>query len=516
MIGSRGKNWPIKDGKDQIKLIASSGRSRSSTNTSESSSRKESTSRAKGPNRTIEAFGAYTDVDPEKTPTFKSPPVAPRASARPAPRDLGDLFVGGEQDDISEGPPSPTKSEIIAPKFGAGKNYHGNRLFDDTPGGGLEKYISPHPTKYNHFEFADGHDEPAPKPTAPPPRTKHQSQWDFEDFTTPAKVPQRRGEARQFTLGDDAADDTPVHKPSGTGSQGGRRDAATHFELKDDGEAPEHEQRKPRPGHSRGLGSANTSSSLFTNNVISSEGANDTTAKGARPTSMAYSQKDRSKDFDAHWQMTDDPQHGTNPNNAAGHGGPNVKDRHRDFDPHFSMTDKGDQQPGLGERSANERNKGRPMGESKSKAVKMMEAQWENRDTASPVNSATGGMGGGKENVPEKIKTGGDGMGGRKGTGRQWGFGDDDGAGLQENKKPARKVDNSNQRSQGGWGFGDDDGGGLQENKKPARKVDNSNQRSQGGWGFGEDDQPGLQENVRPQRKVNNNNQPSQGGFWDY
>ena len=454
MIGSRGKNWPIKDGKDQIQLIASSGRSRSSTENSETSSRKQSTSRAKGPNRSIEPFGAYTDVDPEKTPTFKSPPVAPRASARPAQRDLGDLFVGEQQDDISSDPPSPTKSDIIAPKIGAGKNYHGNRLFDDTPGEGMEKYISPHPTKYNHFEFGDGHDEPALKPSAPPPRTKHQSQWDFEDFTTPAKVPQRRGEARHFHLGDDAADDTPVRKPSGTSSQGGRRDAETHFELQDDGEAPEQEQRKPKPGHTRGLGSANTSASLYTNNVISSEGANDTTTKGAPPTSMAYNQKDRSKDFDAHWQMTDDPQHGSDPNKVAGGTGANIKDRHRDFDPHFTMTDKEEEQQGLGERSANEKNKGRPMGESKSRAVKMMEAQWESRDAPSPVSGNSVGGVGGKENVPERIRTGGDGMGGRKGTGRQWGFGEEDGGGLQENTRPQRKVNNSNQPSQGGfWDF---------------------------------------------------------------
>ncbi|KAI4143002.1 MAG: hypothetical protein LQ340_007135, partial [Diploschistes diacapsis] len=293
--------------------------------------------------------------------------MASRGPTKQPQRDFSELFVGGESSDATSqgGPPSPTKSEIIAPKSGIGKNYQENRLFENAPDERKENFISPHPQKYSHFEFSDGHDEPAPKPSAPRPKTKHQSNWDFSDFTTPAKVTQRRPqEPRSFALGADD-ENTPMRaKPS---VSQGRRDAETHFELQDDG-GPNSEHRRRATGRPRGQGSASMGASLFQNNIIDGNGAADSgaTAKGPRPSSMAYGSKDRAKDFDAHWQMPDEsagPAHGAGwevPGAAM-----SAKERQRDFDPHFSMADereqRQEQEPGLGERSAAENN--RPMGE---------------------------------------------------------------------------------------------------------------------------------------------------------
>jgi hypothetical protein len=44
--------------------------------------------------------------------------------------------------------------------------------------------------KYDHFEFGDGENEDTPKGREAERNvnTKHQSQWDFEDFVTPEKT----------------------------------------------------------------------------------------------------------------------------------------------------------------------------------------------------------------------------------------------------------------------------------------------------------------------------------------
>jgi hypothetical protein len=84
-------------------------------------------------------------------------------------------------------------------KAGAGKNFRTNRLFEETE----EEKKTPVKTsgiktnskKYDHFTFGDGpeeEDNATPKATrkaSPREKSKHMSQWDFEDFVTPEKVP---------------------------------------------------------------------------------------------------------------------------------------------------------------------------------------------------------------------------------------------------------------------------------------------------------------------------------------
>ena len=454
VIGSRARNWPIKDGKDQIRLIKSNGTALDThagqAQGNSAGSRPQTASRDQ--HASLNLFAPREER--QETDYGSSPPVAPRASARPPPRDYNDLFVGNDENAApslaavaNDRPASPTKGSAIAKGgAGAGKNYQRSRLFDndenDPSGapdpfsrGSPEKMRAPHPTKYNHFEFHDGHDEPQPTPkaaAAPRPKSKHASNWDFEDFTTPAKVAQRTRphDVRHFELGDepgrDAPDNTPapraaIHQP--------RRDAETHFEFRDDGE-----QKNPRrAGPGKGQGIAGGRAQLYANNLFNEQEDEHRSAPtgGKARADAAMSQKDRKKDFDPHFEMADKSSpaaHGAAGNKPLGH----RKDMNAQWEATDASPARGAGAGGLGERSQSHinRNAGAGAGttnnDNRAKAVKMMDAQWEATDN-SPVTGAGGKGGKGarrdKENLG--IKTGGDGMGGTKGKNRGWGIGDD-------------------------------------------------------------------------------------------
>ncbi|MCJ1351881.1 MAG: hypothetical protein MMC33_001865 [Icmadophila ericetorum] len=426
VIGSRGNNWPIRDGKDQIRLISTSVGFASSGVIQTQEGDVTITSRTTSPRK-------RSNVDPRTTLDLfapreerrdrnesRDPSLAPRASMKPPPRDYHDLFVGNDSDASPASRPrggSPTKEnrgQSIAPKGGAGKSFQPSRIFDteDSLGGmsqqSPEKKVKVHPKKYEHFEFGDGSDEPPMQSQKIPtrPKTKHQSQWDFEDFTTPVKAPQRARpqEGRSFDLGEETNQGGLIH-PRAT--QQGRRDAEKHFEFTDEG-TPTLADR-PISTHTRNQGSK-TSASLYQNSFFDSNAdAGPTPAKVTKPIA-------------------------------------NVKDRRKDFDPHFDLVDSS---PGLGEKSASDNNK--PIPEARTKSVKQMNASWDFNDEAEPTigggirGQVLGGgeehpfgpphfSGNGKENYSiggsktmtnTKISTAGDGMGGKKGSGRTWGIGDD-------------------------------------------------------------------------------------------
>jgi hypothetical protein len=429
VIGSRARNWPIRDGQDQARLIAQSvahtikyddglgttvKQMGDVTITSRPTSpRKNANNVTRDPHASLSLFGPRDDTREE---TYTDQGVAPRASAKPASRDYNDLFV----EDSKDRPPSPTKEDgPYAPKHGAGKNFQPSRLFDNEQPEPVQ--VSPvkvHATKYSHFEFGDGSDEPR-QPTKLRPKSKHQSQWDFADFNTPVKIPQRHrpDDVRHFGFGEEEAN---VEAPTKhTKPIQPRRDAETHFEFKDDGTPVD------RPtGHPRGAGASN-GTALYKNYLFEEDGAPVEEKRGHRPMSSVTS----------------------------------VKDRKKDFDPHFEIEDP---TPGLGEKTASENN--RPIPETRLKAIKMMNAQWDATDAnptptprqapSSPsigkenigIAIAGDGMGGRKgatsgENRSVGIKTGGDGMGGRKGMASTWGFGDEsDEFGAEGAKKEAFRA----------------------------------------------------------------------------
>lgn len=488
MIGARARNWPIRDGKDQARLIASSA-AHSHTNDSISDNRngsqdqndgvtsKHATSSKNVTGDPHASLSLFAPRDTNNLPSHQPATVATRLSAKPPPRDYHDLFAGNESDGSSAAnvknsspqkenrglkaqtanpPPrdyhdlfvgnesdaspvhtkqlSPQKDKTstpIAPKGGYGKNFQPSRLFETenaqpgTPGTPVEppeKFYKPHPDKYNHFELGASNEDAAKGRKLPPrPKSKHQSQWDFEDFMTPDKVPQkiRDQDIRHFGWSDDEPNmDSPIKHPKVVQA---RPDARTHFNFQD--EVTPAGDRSPAI-HPRGQGN-NKGLGLYKNDLFEDPQRSPSPEKKHHPLSTVT----------------------------------NLKDRHKDFDPHFAMTD---HSPGDSE--LNGTNK--PVPESRSKAVKMMDAQWEASDRSpGPVtkNQAlhhpdSGSAFTDKENYTGAnnrhvgVKSGGDGMGGKKGAGRNWGFGDEsdeDGVGginggrFQAGKKQQAPKDNA-------------------------------------------------------------------------
>ena len=343
--------------------------------------------------------------------------VPPKAqSAKPPPRDYHDLFVG-EESPAANGKKSesPSKSSILsppAPKYGAGKNYKPSRLFETDEDDLFDPKARVHGVKanakkYDHFEFGDGDDVPASE--ANRPKTKHQSQWDFEDFATPAKnAPRARAgdqSKRHFGWENDQPDlDSPVKQPAVPKA---RPDATSNFEFQDDG-TPARE-RRPGSGH---LGGTNVrNDALYDQEIIGDDGAED---KEKHHASIA-NVKDRHKDFDSHYEFTDaSPAHGDARPQSRG-----LASRSKLGDQsatHWNLTDAENQSTGSASRKGNSQLLSSGIGKENQRGIK----------TAGDGMGARAGSN--KENASAKqrgIKTGGDGMGGRAGSQRAWGFGDD-------------------------------------------------------------------------------------------
>jgi hypothetical protein len=201
VIGARSRNWPIRDAKEQARLISSSSAAVASSNSppstrpstrgaddvSSSSRSRGSTSNAMNdPHASLSLFQARK-VDESSVPAAHS--NVPRvASAKPPPREYSELFVGGDDS------PAPSQQKFPV-KGGSNKHFKDNRLFDETEEDRASatpvKSVKTNEKKYSHFEFGDGEDEPTPRGretsrhTKP---TKSQSNWNFEDFVTPEKT----------------------------------------------------------------------------------------------------------------------------------------------------------------------------------------------------------------------------------------------------------------------------------------------------------------------------------------
>ena len=330
-------------------------------------------------------------------------------SAKPAPRDYHDIFAGGEEDasPASKGKPSSPLKNITspgAPKAGAGKNFQPMRLYDDIgdefqdevhdrPQTTGQKFVKPDPKKYNHFEFGQYDDvKPAQQQhqslSSRPKSSKHQSQWDFEDFMTPNKVPQKIRDQDQRHFG--WSDDEPnMDSPPKKAPPKPRPDADAHFEFVDNS-TPAGERRSA--GHPRGLGgNPKSGMGLYKNTLFEDE--ESTTNDAGRPPATISNPKDRRKHLDSQFGLSDTAS-------------PNDNGPSKQFPGH------------------------------KSAAIQTMSANWSAAD-ASPVpaqfdRASERTAAKGKENFPTAaghknigIKSAGDGMGGKKGSGRAWGFGDD-------------------------------------------------------------------------------------------
>jgi hypothetical protein len=142
VIGSRGRTWPIRDAQDQLKLLQSTAsavpasraqtpvqklRSESIGQTTAASAVQNaspSKKHIKDPHASLSLFSGQAPAENHHDLGWN----APKSSAKPPPRDYGDLFVGSDPD-ATPTRDSPTK--VIAPKGATGHNYQPSRLFDD-------------------------------------------------------------------------------------------------------------------------------------------------------------------------------------------------------------------------------------------------------------------------------------------------------------------------------------------------------------------------------------------------
>ncbi|KAJ5801589.1 uncharacterized protein N7518_003657 [Penicillium psychrosexuale] len=255
VIGARGRQWPIRDGKDQLRLLrdAETARATPSQPSSQnldtdlphrpSSSGKrrikdpyaadsltelispvkevaEPESGAKTPSRpstakkyTPDPYGAGSLTE-LLSPTKKArAPVAPFApsAGRPAERNFSDIFV--KDDHVPDSRTGPVDEH--------------------------RHYYKAVPGKYDHFEIGGDNSEREAKAEVRQANTKHETHWDFNDVETPVKGQRvlRGQEVRHFGFGDDE---------EGTGSPQTkqdvakpRRDADRHFDMTDSESADE-------------------------------------------------------------------------------------------------------------------------------------------------------------------------------------------------------------------------------------------------------------------------------------
>lgn len=212
-IGKTGRNWPIRDGKAQVDAITKSVKSGGAggvTNGSSAASgprgidqvvvgahkKNESVSATRDPHASLNLF-ATRDPNEHAPGDYQGPKLAPRASAKPAPRNYNELFASGESPSAASNDtgskvrsPSPSKVDGTILKAGAGKHHAGNRIFDENEPSSAPR--SPERKKvfnqkYDHFSFGDGEDAPAMNRPTSNGKTKGGATFSFEDFSTPPK-----------------------------------------------------------------------------------------------------------------------------------------------------------------------------------------------------------------------------------------------------------------------------------------------------------------------------------------
>ncbi|APA06116.1 hypothetical protein SS1G_01436 [Sclerotinia sclerotiorum 1980 UF-70] len=442
VIGKSGRNWPIRDGKDQIKLITSSVRS---SGTSDAASNADSIARARAnsnnatrdPHSSLALFAPREDVVQESRPAAE--PIS--KSAKPEPRDYHDLFVGKD----STSPEDDTSLPKAGAKAGASRQFAPSRLFDayeeqatqdsHVQEKSKDPMYRPNPARYEHFDFTDAPEEEEPiRPTSGKGSMgQHQSQWGFDDFQTPQKVVPtkvlRAADVRHWGNSDDEVLDSPVRFKK---TEKPRKDAQAHFEFRDEG-TPQQERRivgRPQgQGHNNGLG-------LYKSTLFDEDESETPASKKQGPSFANVT--DRQKNLDSHFTMTDDsPVTGKGPAHIAGDRAKAVKNMGANWDTY-------DQSP-IEKNSRKENDPSSPI---------------RSNSTKEPLSETHAASQRNQKNTG--IKTMGDGMGGSKGAGRSWGFGDgSDGEeagginGVGSTFRNGRPGKAQNQKATGGdfWDF---------------------------------------------------------------
>ncbi|KAG8421296.1 hypothetical protein J3458_003186 [Metarhizium acridum] len=172
IIGKTGRNWPIRDSREQLTLIQSCLKSTGAATTRPEShndvvirSRASSNNAMRDPHASLQLFGNREELEAAESQTVVSPYAGHRKGQRSFADVLGDDPTGEHYGEHNHRSASPSKA-------GQGKNVQPMRIFegqdhveeeDETPKTTKNKFIKPHPSRYSHFDFVDGSD-PQDKP----------------------------------------------------------------------------------------------------------------------------------------------------------------------------------------------------------------------------------------------------------------------------------------------------------------------------------------------------------------
>ncbi|KAF7594955.1 hypothetical protein BBP40_007763 [Aspergillus hancockii] len=317
VIGSRSRGWPIRDGKDQSRLIKAAASSapvdpppervpahKEENGDSHSNVTSPGKRYIKDPHA-AESLEALLSPGKDRADPVR-PPRAP-ASAKPPQRDLSELFVAHEDD--QEPDASPSRGKPIAPKIGAGKNYRASRIFDDddtvaTAPGEKPQQIAyrAHPKRFDHFELGADNSEREIKPKTSRPVSSQGKgpQWNFEDFVTPEKpTRQLRGqELRSFSVSDEEPEKQQAPPARPRAAQQTRRETDTHFDLTDGFSEKSGGSRIIRSFQNKGMG-------LYKNHLFNDE--DEPVKPSTKDKSVAQKgNASRKTDLETHWTITDE------------------------------------------------------------------------------------------------------------------------------------------------------------------------------------------------------------------
>ncbi len=505
VIGARSKGWPIKPGQEQARLVTSmvngsskvESRPPSSSNASVAStqfSNGEGKRRIKDPHSSLSLFEP-AQSGPE---TPRPAPLPMRSSAKPAPRDYGDLFVGGDGDSTPQplpsrggsfagGPPSAEKkspmkagsgknfqpsrlfeeddgAQAIPTKAGSSKNYKSSRLFEEDDGvqsipakaGSSKNFqpsrlfdgengtqedkkdpsIKPNPKKYEHFDFGEGLDENAKAKPASPVKNRASKHVSQWNFEDFAtpEKPVQRVRGQDVRHFGWEDDEVDMNTPAQPKRVVQPRKDAETHFKFQDDGTPKGNETQPAM-RPKGV-SHNEGLGLYQNNVVREEGSSSAMKKNNSNNNMPLGNV-------------------TNMNNHR-----------KNFGSHFTMTDNS---PSSGGQPENKK----PTTQGHEAAVKMMDSHWDQFDEGGDDegnNTRTKVMGHDDEEKKENgdpnaikskrfstgIKTAGDGMGGKNGLRRQWGIGDESEEEEEMIRKPkmdSRHMTSSASGEKSFWDF---------------------------------------------------------------
>lgn len=198
-IGKSGRNWPIREGANQVELVQQSLAAQASQvpNYPSASRADETQSSRQQDDYTSRLFKTGHEDMTRRNDHGDSVPI--RESARPQQRNYNELFPDGT---------SRQSPQNMNAKIGAGQNFKPNRLFnadDYTVRQESPERKPADPRRYEHFDMSQGDDRPSHsmRSTATAAANNQTSHWQLDPPQSAEKVARRPNPEQERHFGYD-------------------------------------------------------------------------------------------------------------------------------------------------------------------------------------------------------------------------------------------------------------------------------------------------------------------------